>query len=124
MQVNLAFWGGAAANPMYVNLNTTFALGLVVWDGNPAKNPANVVSNRVECQPINGVPPYTYTWTAISNPDSINITASANIGTTFWKNMVAGTLVQGTFKCIVEDAVHTVISTETVSVELEHATME
>lgn len=124
MQVNLAFWGGASANPMYVELSTTFAFGLVVWDGNPAKNPADVVSNRIDCAPRNGVPPYNYLWTPIDNPDSINITANTNIGTTFWKNMVAGTLARGTFKCIVQDSLLTVISTDTVAVELEHATME
>ncbi len=124
MQVNLAFWSGASANPMYVELSTTFAFGLVVWGFNPTMNPTNVVSNRIECAPRNGVPPYTYLWTAISNPDSINITASTNIGTTFWKNMIAGTLAQGTFKCIVQDAALTVISTDVVHVELEHATMD
>lgn len=77
-----------------------------------------ITSSPSVCTASGGVAPYTYAWTAISNPDSISIVTSAINQTYFRKTMGALELVTGTFKCVVTDDLGTIVDSNTVTVEL------
>ena len=68
---------------------------------------------------VGGAPPYTYTWTDVSNPDTITETLPAS-SFTYWRKTLTSTpdLASGTFKCVVEDSLGATVDSNTITVDL------